>query len=75
MVQVLTEHKLTKILVARYQDGFQLPRSRENCLIVDSRIQFGHVQHVMTFASEKIDYLSIDVLIRDDVHPAIFSNG
>jgi hypothetical protein len=73
--EMLAEDKPSEILVRGQQDCVCLPALAENRFVVDTRVEFGNKQDIVSVSAEPIDNLLVDVLIRDDFHPASFSTG
>ncbi len=75
MQQLLTEHKLAKVLVCGDQDRGRFAAKGQHCLVVDSGVQFRYIYNFVAVGSEPVDNLLVDVLVRDKSQLASFSIG
>jgi hypothetical protein len=63
VLQALAKDQVSEVLVRRQQDRVCLSIETEHGLIVNFRIQFCHVQHLISVHAEQFDDLPIDTLV------------
>jgi hypothetical protein len=75
MNQMLPENELAKVFI-RYQEDSPATRALpENRFVVYARIQFRDEKNLVSTGTEAVDDLLVDVLVRNELHPVIFSVG
>ena len=47
----------------------------ENGFVVDTGIEFGNKQNLVSVSAQAVDNLPVDIFVRDDLHTGTFSTG
>jgi hypothetical protein len=71
VVQTLAKSQISEVLAGSYQDRVQLAAAAEDGLVLDTRIEFSDEQHVVAASAGAVDKVLVNILVRDDLHPAL----
>lgn len=69
-VPPLSENQLAEVLIPGEEDGVSGRREGQHGVVIEPRLQLGHIRNLVPVLSEGLDDRSIDTLVGDELQAA-----